>query len=259
MKNVIKFILSFICYVVMIPLLLALTIALTWYVLPAFQTTQLGILVSNQFPDQTVFLATLAICGCTVLFSILCKVFRVIKSSKPNNFYTHTVTWLLALVLAAEAVYTFFAAESLSSVAFELTLVRKIGIGVGVLGMLLYGILSPKLRIIVNRKIQAYDTAKELNAAGRTSVVWMQILKTLDFMCPELLLLGVLCFAFNFEIALYFIFIIAAFILPVIGNMICDKRVKVEAIRKEQEKADAQVNATAEAVADLLAQRGGNP
>lgn len=38
--------------------------------------------------------------------------------------------------------------------------------------------------------------------------------------------------------------------------MICDHRVKKEAIRKEQEKADAQVNATAEAVADLLAQRG---
>lgn len=236
----------------MIPLLLALTIALTWYVLPAFQITQLGLLIGEQFPDQTMLLATIVVFGCAILFSIFCKVFQVIKSSKPNNFYTHTVTWLLALVLAVEAIYTFFASESLSAVAFELNLFRKLGIGAGVLAMLLYSILSPKLRIVVNRRIQAYDTAKELNANGRSSVIWMQILKTLDFVCPELILLMVLCFAFNIEISLYFIFIIAAFIIPVIGNIICDKRVKKEAIRKDIEKQEAQVNATAEAVADLL-------
>jgi hypothetical protein len=41
--------------------------------------------------------------------------------------------------------------------------------------------------------------------------------------------------------------------------MICDKRVKKEAIKKKEEENAAQVNATAEAVADILAQRGGNP
>jgi hypothetical protein len=34
MKNVIKFILSFICYVVFVPLVLALTLIATWYLLP---------------------------------------------------------------------------------------------------------------------------------------------------------------------------------------------------------------------------------
>ena len=48
-------------------------------------------------------------------------------------------------------------------------------------------------------------------------------------------------------------------LIPIIGNMICDKRVKIEAVKKEEEKVEAQVNATAEAVADLLAQKGSNP
>lgn len=258
MKNIIKFILSFVCYLVLIPLLLALTICLTWYVLPAFQTTSVGVWIEKQFPDQTMIIVTGAVIGCTILFFILSRVFKVIKSSKPNNFYTHLVTWLMAFALAAESLFTFFAAENLSTIAFDLDLTRKIGIIAGGVGMLLYSIFSPKIRVLIDRKIQAYDTAKELNANGRSSVVGVQILKALDFCCPELLLMIVLCFAFNFQISLYFIYIIAAFALPVIGNMICDHRVKKEAIRKEQEKTDAQVNATAEAVADLLAQRG-NP
>ena len=233
MKNVIKFILSFICYVALIPLLIALTVCSTWYLLPAFQTTFIGEWIGKQLPDQTMFIATCAIAGCTLLFFTLSRIFRVIKSSKANNFYTHLVTWLLALIVAAESLFTFFAAEKLSTVAFDLNLTRKIGIIAGGVGMLLYSIFSPKIKVLVNRKIQAYDTAKELNANGRSSVVGVQILKALDFCCPELLLMSVLCFAFNFQISLYFIYIIAAFAIPVIGNMICDKRVKKEAIRKE--------------------------
>ena len=40
-------------------------------------------------------------------------------------------------------------------------------------------------------KLGMIDTAKELNANGRSSVVWMNILKTLDFICPELILLSI--------------------------------------------------------------------
>lgn len=198
MKNIIKFILSFLCYLLLIPLLLALTICLTWYVLPAFQATFIGEWIGNQLPDRTMLIATCTIAGCVVIFFTLSRIFRVIKSSKPNNFYTHFVTWLLAFVIAAESLFTFFAAENLSTIAFDLDLTRKIGIIAGGVGMLLYSIFNPKIKTLVDRKIQAYDTAKELNANGRSSVVGVQILKTLDFCCPELLLMMVLCFAFNF-------------------------------------------------------------
>ena len=108
--------------------------------------------------------------------------------------------------------------------------------------------LAPKIRVLVNRKIQAYDTAKELNANGRSSVVGVQLLKCFDFICPEIFLLISLCFAFNWDIAIYFIFIICAFILPVIGNIICDKRVKREARRKEVIQREVLVNEVANAI-----------
>ena len=180
------------------------------------------------------------------------KSFTVIKSSKVLNFYTHLVSWLVALVLFCEAIYSFIAAKTFYQVSITLTLTRKIGILACVLAMLLYALLAPKFRKLVDRRIQAYDTAKELNANGRSSVVGMQILKCVDFICPEIFLLVALCFAFNWIISLYFIFIICAFILPIVGNMICDKRVKREAVVKKIEADEAQVNATAEAVADLI-------
>ena len=116
----------------------------------------------------------------------------------------------------------------------------------------LYGLFHKKLDKIINRKIQAYDTAKELNANGRSSVVWINTLKVIDFVFPEIILLVVLCFSFDFQVALYFIFIIISFIIPIIGNMVCDKRVKKEAILKEQEDRETTVNETAEAVVKLI-------
>lgn len=79
-------------------------------------------------------------------------------------------------------------------------------------------------------------------------------MKCFDFICPEIFLLIALCFAFNWSISLYFIFVICAFIFPILGNMICDSRVKRESRRKKMEAAEAQINATAEAVVDLLNQ-----
>lgn len=233
MKKVLKFICSFISHVAIVPICLALTLCLTWYVLPAFQATFAGEWLLTILTEQEIFITTMALIGGLILFTVFACLFKVIRSSKANNFYTHILTWLIAIILAAEALFTFFVSGTLSTMSIELTLWRKIVIGVGVLAMLLYGMLHKKLGKLVDRKIQAYDTAKELNANGRSSVVWVQILKTLDFIFPEFILLLVLCFAFNFEISLYFIFIIAAFIIPVIGNMICDKRVKKEAVRRE--------------------------
>jgi hypothetical protein len=122
--------------------------------------------------------------------------------------------------------------------------------------MFFYSITRKKFGKLVDRKIQAYDTAKELNANGRSSVVIVQILKAIDLVFPEVILLATLCFAFNFEISLYFIFVLAAFILPLIGNMICDKRVKNEAKRKAEEEREVITNETATAVVDLLKQQG---
>ena len=260
MKNFFKFLGSFISSTLLIPITLALTVCLCWYLLPAVRTTDIGLWLIENITEQGIFITTVAGVGCLILFTILTKVFHVIKSSKVNNFCLHILTWLLALVLVAETCYIFFAADTLKAAEFELTLVRKICLGCGMLMMMLYCMLHKKLGKLVDRKIQAYDTAKELNANGRSSVIWVNILKTIDFIFPEFILLLMLCFSFSFEVSLYFIIMMGAFLLPIIGNMICDKRVKKEAIRREEEKIEAQIGATAEAVADLLAkQQGGNP
>ena len=70
----------------------------------------------------------------------------------------------------------------------------------------------------------------------------MQLLKWFDFICPELFLLIALCFAFNWEISLYFVFIICSFVLPMIGNMVCDKRVKKECIRNKEMEREVLVS-----------------
>ena len=120
----------------------------------------------------------------------------------------------------------------------------------------LYGLLHKKFGKLIDRKLQAYDTAKELNANGRSSVVWVNLLKVIDFVFPEIILLAVLCFSFNFELSLYFIFIIVSFLIPIIGNMVCDKRVKREAVRKQEEEREVTVNETAEAVVKLINKTG---
>lgn len=258
MVKALKFIGSFISSTLLLPISLMLTICLTWYLLPAFQTTDVGIWLMSNITEQGMFIATLSGIGALILFTILTHIFRVIKNSKVNNFCLHVLTWAIMIAIIAQVVYTFFTAASLSAKAFELNLIRKICLSSGMVAMLLYCILHKKLDKFIDRKIQAYDTARELNANGRSSVIWVNILKTIDFIFPEFILLLMLCFSFSFEIALYFIILMASIVIPIIGNMICDKRIKKEAIRKEEEKTEAQINATAEAVVDLLEKTGGN-
>lgn len=255
MKVILKFICSFICYLLFIPCVLILSIGAAWYLLPAFQSTYLGELILNTFGEQAILITTICAGSATVFFWIMGKLFTFVKNSKALNFYTHIVTWILAIVLASESVYSFIASGAINSANIQLNLVRKIGILSCAVSLLLYALIAPKVRKLVDRRIQAYDTAKELNAEGRSSVVGMQLLKCLDFICPEIFLLVALCFAFNWSISLYFIFIICAFILPLVGNMICDKRVKREAAIRKVEDREALVNE----IANAVQQQSSNP
>ena len=255
MKVILKFICSFICYLLFIPCVLILSIGATWYLLPAFQSTYLGELILNTFGEQAILITTICAGSATVFFWIMGKLFTVVKNSKALNFYTHLITWILAIVLVAESIYSFVASGEINSAGIKLNLLRKIGILSCAISLLIYALIAPKVRKLVDRRIQAYDTAKELNAEGRSSVVGMQLLKCLDFICPEIFLLVALCFAFDWSISLYFIFIICAFILPLVGNMICDKRVKCEAARKKVEEREALVNE----IANAVQQQSSNP
>ena len=249
MKGLIKFLCSFVCYVMFFVCSIALSLCATWYLLPKFSGTLVGQLILQWCgSEQTIAIISIVIALLTLFFFIMGKVFVVINNSKALNFYTHLLSWTMAIVLSIESIYSFVASESISTQVVELGAIRKVGIIACVVSMLIYMIVSPKVRTIVDRRIQAYDTAKELNVNGRSSVVGMQILKCLDFVCPEIFLLLALCFAFDWSISLYFIYIICSFVLPIVGNMICDKRVKLEAERTKIEERDVLVSEIANAI-----------
>lgn len=250
MKKIIFFICSVICYVLFIPSLMGIVIGGSWYLLPACQETILGTMLLNVLGTDGIMWATIG-CGIgTIVFFILGKVFTVIKNSKALNFYTHIVSWLLTILIIALIGYTFAVSETMIAASFALNAFRRGGILICAGLMFLYSMFHRKIGKLIDRKLQAYDTAKELNAEGRSSVVWVNILKTLDFVLPELILFILICFCFNLDIAKYFIVIACSFFIPIVGNMICDKRVKIEAKRRKEEERETLVNEVANAVVD---------
>lgn len=250
MKKIIFFICSLICYVLFIPSLFGTVIGCSWYLLPACRETALGIMLLNAIGTDGIMWASIGCAIGTVIFFVLGKVFTVIKSSKALNFYTHLVSWLLAIFIVALIGYTFAVSETMIAASFALNAFRRGGILICAGLMFLYSLFHKKVDKLIERKIQAYDTAKELNAAGRSSVIFVNLLKTLDFVLPELILFILVCFCFNLDIAKYFIVIACSFFIPIIGNMICDKRVKREARRKAEEERETLVNEVANAVID---------
>lgn len=254
MKKIIYFLCSFICYLAFIPCICGAIIGVSWYALPACQETYLGKLLLTTLEESGIMWGTIGAVVGSVAFYILGKVFTVIKNSMALNLYTHIVSWLIAIIIVAVIGYIFAVSETMVAASFTLNAVRRGGILVCLVLMFLYTLFHKKLGKLVDRKIQAYDTAKELNANGRSPVIWVNFLKTADFILPEVIAFILICFCFNFNIAKYFIVIACSFFIPVVGNIICDKRVKKEAIRRAEEERETLVNEVATAV--ISAQTG---
>ena len=100
----------------------------------------------------------------------------------------------MALVAIALTIVTFIMTKQLTSEEVEIKLARKLGIGICSLSLLIFHIVSGKLNKVINRRIQAYETAKEIGAAGRSSIIWTNILKLFEIFFPEILVLLIICF-----------------------------------------------------------------
>ena len=114
-------------------------------------------------------------------------------SAKVKNFFIHLNTWTMGLVAIALAVATFALVNPLTAEEVIITMPKKITIGIGIVLLTLFHIFAGKVSKIVDRKIQAYDTAKEMNTVGRSSVVFMNILKLLEILFPEMIVIVLLC------------------------------------------------------------------
>jgi hypothetical protein len=150
------------------------------------------------------------------------------------------------MLIIGLSIYTFIVINPLISNQVEIDIPRKISIGTTIGLLLIYHLFSGKISKIVNRRIQAYETAKESNIVGRSSVIFTNILKLLELFFPELIVLSLLSFCVSWNIACYFIIILIATIIPMIGNIICDFNTRCEIrIKNELER-------------DLLAQKISN-
>ena len=150
----------------------------------------------------------------------------------------HLNTWLISIIAIGLSVYTFATCTELVSESIKITATRKIGIAVSLLALLLYIMFAGKLSKIVNRRIQAYEDSKEMNIVGRSSVIFTNILKLIEILFPEIIVLTMISFCVSFNISSYFIVIICACIIPMIGNIEADLNTRAEIKRKKEIESD---------------------
>ena len=157
------------------------------------------------------------------------------QPAKLRNFFTHLNSWSTALVAIALSIYTFIYCNPLVAETVIISIPRKISIGVTLMFLILFHMFSSKLSTVINRKIQAYETAKEMNQVGRSSVVVVNFFKLFEVFFPEMLVLLLICYCVSWNVASFFIVILVASLIPMIGNIICDFTTRKE-IRINQEK-----------------------
>lgn len=237
--KVFKTILFILSTLLIIPLGLVMAGGAVWYTLPALATTELGLFITKYLSSTAIFWTVI---GSTILYVVL-RLLQIIfnrdLSAKLKNFIIHLNTWSMCLVALAGALYTFAMANPLVAQAVVITIPRKISIGICLICLIAFHILSGKVMKIINRKIQAYDNAKEANQIGRSSVIFINLLKLFEMFFPEMVVLALLCSCVSWNIASYFIIVIIAGFIPVIGNIESDfntrREIKIKQ-RLEQDK-----------------------
>lgn len=233
--------------ILILPLAIALTAGIVWYSLPAIQVSVIGNWLLSFLTPTAIFWITIgSAIGFTLLY-VLTKIFSKYQKAKIKNFFIHLTTWLMALVAIALSVATFVMVE-VQVTEFELTNLRKIGIGVSFVLLFIFYIFSSKVSKIINRRIQAYENAKELNVVGRSSIIFTNILKLLEILFPEVLVLLLICFCLSWNVAAYFIVVLVAMLIPMLGNIDCDLNTRAEIKRNKQIEEDK----FAEKVADNM-------
>lgn len=242
-----KQILLVISSIINLPLAILTTFGIIWFSLPNLQTLMINDWNLTFLNNTLVFWVTLSSGIISLTLYILIKIFSKYQSAKFRNFMTHLITWLIALVAIGLAVTTFILTE-ISEKEFMLQNWQKISIGVCFVLMFIFHIFSNKISKIVNRKIQSYENAKELNVVGRSSIIFTNILKLLEILFPEVIVLVLICSCLGWNVATSFVIVLVAMLIPMIGNIDCDFNTRAEIKRLNQIKEDK----FAEKVADNM-------
>lgn len=233
-----RIILAIIASLLIVPLGIVATAGAMWFTLPMIETTIIGTTILKVLTEQWIFWITIGSAILYVVLQLLQSIFNRDMSAKVKNFFIHLNTWTMGLVAIALAVATFVLVNPLTAEEVIITMPKKITIGIGIISLALFHIFSGKVSKIVNRKIQAYDTSKEMNTVGRSSVVSMNILKLLEILFPELIVLVLLCMCVSINVSIYFLVALTACLVPVFGNIVCDFNTRHEIKRNAELEKD---------------------
>lgn len=226
-----KGILFLILNIILIASNILLASSACWYLIPGLQqlVTQTGggeffrtIFNGLNLNNQIVF--WILIVSTIVSLTLFIVNFIIGRRLHPKykNIFIHLNTWIIALFISAISIYTFVCIDPLSSNAITFSATKKATVGI-VLAVIIVGhLIQGKLSTIINRKIQAYETAKEMNTISPLSTIYINILKMIELFCPEMLILVLLALLVSWNVACYFIIIILSCVIPMIGNMCCD-------------------------------------
>ena len=227
--------------ILLIPLCLLASAGVIWYVLPMLATTSIGTFVLTYLSNTAIFWITIGSAILSIALLVIEKIFGKSLKARTKNFFTHLNTWLIALVCGGLSIATFIMVNPLVANEVIISVPKKIGIGIGLLLLIVFNIFSGKVMTIVNRKIQAFETAKEAGQVGRSSVIVMNCLKLFEVLFPEMLVLLLIALCVNWNVASYFVVILISFAIPIIGNIECDFVTRSEINKNKQAEKDALV------------------
>jgi hypothetical protein len=153
------------------------------------------------------------------------------KSSFYTNLYVLTLTTLASIIVLGLAIAVFVLSGEYQTVGLPLTMINKIGIGVCLAGYLFVRLLGGKVNKVIERKIQAYENDMELRQVGRSNPIVINLLKTISFMCPEVIVVTLLALL-NKTLAPYFWSILITAGIMTVGAIWRDINKRREAKRK---------------------------
>lgn len=242
-KNILLWFMS----IISIPLTIITSFGVVWYILPLMQGLQIYDLINKFISVTARFWLTVGSGFLLLTIIILQIILGKNQKSKVKNFFLHTNTWLACIISTVFAIAS-FAMNSITTEGIEIGIPQKVIIGVDIVMLLAFHLFAGKVSKVINRKIQAYENSKEINVVGRSSIIWINLLKLLEIILPEILILLLLSLMLSWNVAGYFTMLLIGFTLPIIGNIICDFNTRKEIVKVNEENHIRFVNAVADKV-----------
>ena len=230
-----------------IPLTIIASLGIVWYILPLSEGLQIYDYINKFISMPARFWLTVGSGFLLLTIIVLELIIGRDQSSKVKNFFLHTNTWLACIISTAFAI-TSFAINSITTEGIEIGIPQKIIISIDLVLLLMFHIFAGKISKVINRKIQAYETSKEVNVVGRSSIIWINLLKLLEIIFPEILVLLLLCLMLSWNVGGYFTMLLIGFTLPIIGNIICDFNTRKEIVKVNEINHQKFVNDVANKV-----------